>query len=79
MIFPSGLWAPELLHSQSQDFFSGGVQNELQSDVHDRDIEVQEAARLLMTCKDMFNEDSREEKQEERRRRGHGKQIVQQG
>jgi hypothetical protein len=43
------LWAPELLHSQSQDFTFHTHHDDLQCNVHEGDIEVEEAARLLMS------------------------------
>jgi hypothetical protein len=43
------LWAPELLHSQSQDFSFPAFQNDVQGDVEDRDTEVEEAARSLLS------------------------------
>jgi hypothetical protein len=41
------LWAPELLHSQSEDFFFTGIQDDLQGEA-EVDTEVEEAARSLM-------------------------------
>jgi hypothetical protein len=57
------MWAPELLHTQSQDFASGRLHSELHEESHEGDLEVQEAARLLMSCGEVLEGDCRADTQ----------------
>jgi hypothetical protein len=59
-------WAPELLHSQSEDIVFPADEEDLQYNVQESDIDVEEAARLLMGYTEVRGGESRSQAHERR-------------